>query len=139
MSTVSHSLSLDDVKQQFNDWRSQRGKIGSFPEELWRAAVALLQHYNASDIIRELRITKQQLDDRKNRYQDIQLSDNAFVDLEVTNNIQENRVVKAKLTQQSIPEPFSSGIELRKPDGTTLIINELPRQELHALVTTFMG
>lgn len=137
-------LTIEQVKQQFNDWRSQRGKMGSFPDGLWMNAVNLLDHYDSLNVIRELGITRKQLNDRAMRYSKIEANnDPSFVELEVTNNIQEQRVVEAKSvthsTTSSKPIDTSSSIELRKPDGTTLVIHDLARSDVQALVTTFMG
>jgi hypothetical protein len=129
---------LDIVKQQFDDWRSQRGTVGSFPEKLWRAAIDLLAHYSAKEITRELKITKAQLEDRKQRYQLTPISNNPFVDLEVTNDTVSHRIDDVKVTPQLPPRIPTSSIELRKPDGITLTIHELQQAEIQALITTFM-
>jgi len=140
MNTSTQPLTLNDVKQQFDDWRSNRGKVGSFPEAHWRAAVGLLDHYNPSEIIRELRITKGQLEDRKQRYQRTETVTHPFVSVELPNNTATKSSDKANVTQPPIPATMpASSIELRKPDGTTLIIHELPGIEVQSLVTTFMG
>jgi len=142
MNTSNQPLTIEQVKQQFNDWRSQRGKLGSFPDELWANAVDLLDRYNSLNIIRELGITRKQLNDRTMRHSKISDAPN-LVELQVTNNIQEQRVVEAKSvthTTTSTPtiEPGSS-IELRKPDGTTLTIHDLARTDVQSLVSTFMA
>ena len=137
-------LTIEQVKQQFNDWRAQRGKLGSFPDELWINAVSLLDHYGATKIIRDLGVTRKQLNDRTMRHSKVGDASNAnFVELEITNNIQEQRVVEAKSvthTKTSTPtiKPGSS-IELRKPDGTTLTIHDLCRTDVQTLVATFMA
>ena len=139
--TSTQTLSLSDVKKQFDDWRNQRGKMGSFPDELWRAAVKLLECYKVSEIIRELRITKHQLEDRKNRYQTMGEDGHSFVALQVTNNVKEERVTEVKSVEQSVSVPIDSflNIELHRPNGTKLIIGGLPREEMQTLITAFMG
>lgn len=143
MNASNPTLTIEAVKKQFNDWRAQRGKMGSFPDELWQNAVSLLDHYGTTKVIRDLGITRSQLNDRVARHSKIGDADNAqFVELEITNNIQEQRVVEAKsithsTTKSSIES--KSSIELRKPDGTTLVIHDLLRSDVQALVTTFMG
>lgn len=117
--------------------------MGSFPDELWENAVSLLDHYGAARVIRDLGITRNQLNDRVARHSKIgDTANTQFVELEITNNIQEQRVVEAKsithsTTKSSIES--KSSIELRKPDGTTLVIHDLLRSDVQALVTTFMG
>lgn len=138
MNTSAQPLTLDAVKQQFDDWRSQRGTVGSFPEELWRSAIDLLDHYSVKEITRELKITKAQLEDRKQRYQPAPISNKSFVDLEVTNNTAGHRIDEVKVTPQLPPLRTTSSIELRKPDGITLTIHELHQTEIQALITTFM-
>jgi len=142
MSTQNQPLTIEQVKQQFNSWRSQRGKLGSFPDELWANAVDLLDRYESINVIRELGVTRKQLNDRTMRHSKISDTSN-FVELAITNNIKEQRVVEAKSvthTTTSAPsiEPVSS-IELRKPDGTTLTIHDLARTDVQSLVSTFMA
>lgn len=138
MNTSTQPLTLNKVKQEFDDWRCQRGKVGSFPDELWRATVDLLDHHSSAEIIRELRITKGQLEDRKQRYRPTEISKDQFIDLGTTNNILSNPIDDVKVTQQSLSPLLTSSIELRKPDGTTLTIHELHQTEVKALITTFM-
>lgn len=138
-------LTIEQVKQQFNDWRAQRGKLGSFPDELWENAVGLLDEYGSTRVIRALGITRKQLNDRVVRHSKIGNTTNAdFVELEITNNIQEQRVVEAKSVMHSATSSVStndssSSIELKKPDGTTLTIHDLCRADVQNLVTTFMA
>lgn len=140
MNTPNQHLTIEQVKQQFNDWRSHRGKLGSFPDELWINAVNLLEHYDSLSIIHELGITRKQLNDRTMRHSKITDCNN-FVELDVANNINEQCVVATKYTNDTIPqislEP-SSSIELRKPNGTMLVIHDLSRSDVQALVATFM-
>jgi len=142
MNTSNQALTIEQVKQQFNNWRAKRGKLGSFPDELWINAVSLLEHYGATNIIRDLGITRKQLNDRTMRHSKISDAPN-FVELEITNNIQEQRVVEAKSvthsTTSSSPIESRPSIELRKPDGTTLTIHDFGRTDVQALVSTFMG
>ncbi len=139
MNTPTQPLTLSEVKQKFDDWRSNRGKLGPFPEEHWRAAVGLLDHYKTAKILRELHITSQQLEDRKMRYQPTQTETRPFVSVELNPpNIKNNDLDGVAPAQPSSSAVATSSIELRRPDGTTLTIHELPRIEVQALVTTFM-
>jgi hypothetical protein len=137
MTTTPPIPTIKEVKQRFDDWRSQRGKMGPFPDALWRDAVQLLDNYNANDIMHELRITTTQLEERKKRY--TKQSHPEFVDLEVTNNIPEQRIVETKVLTKSPKLETNSQIELRRPDGTTLTIQSLAHDDVQALVTTFIG
>lgn len=99
--------------------------MGSFPDELWENAVGLLDEYGSTRVIRDLGITRKQLNDRVVRHSKISDATNPdFIELEITNNIQEQRVVEAKSVTHSTsssvtPTNASSSIELKKPDGTT--------------------
>jgi hypothetical protein len=141
----NQSLTIESVKKQFNDWRAQRGKMGSFPDDLWVNAVSLLDEYGATRVIRDLGITRKQLNDRVMRHSKIGDTTNTdFVELKITNNIQEQRVVEAKSVMHSTTSSVatndsSSSIELKKPDGTTLTIHDLCRADVQTLVTTFMA
>ena len=140
----NQSLTIEEVKKQCNDWRAQRGKMGSFPDELWVKAVSLLDHYGSTRVIRDLGITRNQLNDRVVRHSKIGDDGNAnFVELEITNNIQEQRVIQTNSVAhsaalQSTAEANSS-IELKKPDGTILTIHNLCRSDVQSLVTTFIA
>ena len=52
------------VVKQFQEWRTNRGKIERIPEALWQAAVALYPLYNANKIARALRLNFVELRDR---------------------------------------------------------------------------
>lgn len=52
---------LDAVKEAFKQWRNTRTTRGPIPEDLWQAAVELLDSYTPWKITRELKLDYNQL------------------------------------------------------------------------------
>lgn len=120
---------LQEVKQSFDNWRSKRGKLGPFPEELWKSAIKLLGQNTESNILRELRITKQQLDDQKVKYGTLEDQNNTFVSCDVKTSTSTPLVLNKPTTRR----------EVRRSDGTTLSIIDFPSQDISTLLSTFIG
>lgn len=63
---------LAQSKKEFSEWRSQAKSGDRIPEELWRKAVELTQHYSRSFVASELRLDhntlRQQLGIEKRGY-----------------------------------------------------------------------
>jgi hypothetical protein len=55
---------LAGVVEQFQEWRTNRGKLERIPEALWRTAVALYPRYSVFRIARALRLNFVELRDR---------------------------------------------------------------------------
>jgi hypothetical protein len=60
----SPRLGLDQVKQQFEEWRKIKKGRERIPEKLWDAAVSLSDEYPISRIARELRLNYSTLKSR---------------------------------------------------------------------------
>lgn len=55
---------LAGLVKQFQEWRTNRGKVERIPEALWQAAVALYPRYSVFRIARALRLNFVELRDR---------------------------------------------------------------------------
>jgi len=55
------SLSIKQVKAQFEAWRKRRSGREPIPDTLWSAANSLLEKYPISQICRELRVNYNQI------------------------------------------------------------------------------
>ena len=59
--TINHALSLNQVNQQFDQFRSKRKKQTKFPDTLWQQAITLLEHHSMTEVSRALRVSAQQI------------------------------------------------------------------------------
>ena len=51
-----HPPSIDEVREQFEDWRRSRKKRTTIPAHLWTAAIALTERHSVNKISRSLRL-----------------------------------------------------------------------------------
>jgi hypothetical protein len=59
-----NSLTLDEVKSHFEQWRASRSKLRErIPQYLWNEVKVIIDDYPLSDITRVLRITTYQIKD----------------------------------------------------------------------------
>ena len=131
---------LNEVKQSFEGWRSQRGKMGPFPDEMWRAAVNLQVQYSDLEIIRELRITRQQFEERKQRYALPEPeATSGFVSLAVDNSHVSESSTQNEATPVTAVSTQTTAIEIRRADGSMLSILDFPCKDISPLVSTFIG
>ena len=56
--TINQALSLNQVNQQFDQFRSERKKQTKFPDTLWQQAITLLEHHSMTEV---LRVSAQQI------------------------------------------------------------------------------
>src|SRR5690242_20091133 len=61
MSVEKISLDLNHVRSQFEAWRASRIRRKPIPENLWSAAIALLELYPFRIVCRELRLNPKYL------------------------------------------------------------------------------
>lgn len=55
-----HNLDLNQVRAEFDAWRSQKVGRQRIPESLWQKALALLDHYSPATIRYQLRLNPKQ-------------------------------------------------------------------------------
>jgi hypothetical protein len=63
--TDNHSA-VENVRQQFQDWRSSRIKQEPIPEHLWHAAIGLCRSHSISHVSQRLRLSYADLKKRVN-------------------------------------------------------------------------
>lgn len=118
---------LDKVKQAFTEWRSQRPKKAKIPAYLWQMVAPLVQEYPLSMIMRALGINTTQLKDNV-------ISPKAtFVEAigaQSSDSIQ---------PCQSVSFDAGYSVELSKPCGSSLKIDNIPASMVSDLISTFMG
>ena len=54
--TPSQPLSIEDVRNQFDQWRQARQKRTRIPENLWQMAIALTERHSVNKISKTLRL-----------------------------------------------------------------------------------
>ena len=54
-------LTLDSVKQAFDNWRKKPQREKAIPLDLWRQVVQLIPHYRQRQILKTLRLNHAQL------------------------------------------------------------------------------
>jgi len=125
----SDHVTLDSVKQAFDDWRNQRGREKAIPPDLWRQVVQLVPHYRQRHLLKTLRLNHAQL--RKHLDSITQRSSDT------------HRVEQTPSAQP--PSPFVKAflppaadqtyqVEWQRPDGAQLIIKNLDSTGLSTLI-----
>ena len=125
------TLSLAEVTANFAHWRSTRAKKGKIPDILWQQALGLLKNYSTSVLSRALGISGEQIKSKMlaAKTNVSTTSNNKPVDF-VAINIP--NIIDAVNT-------YSTGkVEVKRPDGATICIDNLTHQALTAVLTQFM-
>ncbi len=65
--TINQALSLNQVNQQFDQFRSERKKQTKFPDTLWQQAITLLEHHSMTEVSRALRVSALQIKAQMNK------------------------------------------------------------------------
>ena len=134
---LESTLTLKTVAEHFAHWRSRKKKGERIPEQLWREAIDLLDHYGISQVTRTLRLSGTDLNKRRGisgggRGRKCTAvkgtnADAAFVEIGRQDVAQASGLASA------------TWLELQRPDGLRLRIHPSESGELLALVDRFMG
>jgi len=65
---ANKQLTLEQVQEQFEQWRRSRGKRGAIPDTLWQAAILLFPDYGLHRISKALRLNYTDLKHRVNAH-----------------------------------------------------------------------
>lgn len=135
------SLTLDQVKKAFINWRRDPGKSARIPEPLWDQVIALLAHYPRSKVLHTLGISTSQLQKKlKDCIQQPYLKpDTPTTSHHVVSSSQE-KFVKATV---ATPRPLAvtshfHDVILTRSNGATLHIQQLQRDDMLKLVDQFV-
>ena len=131
MQNENKQLTLDNAIELFAQWRTTRSKQQKIPDELWSIVHNLTGRYPLSTILNKLGLNHSQY---RASCSNSTSSDNAvsFIGLDVETNSHTQQVLSVK------PVNTSCDIELKKPNGTTLIIHNASEQVLSSLVQSFV-
>jgi len=129
--TSETNLTLNDVKNHFDQWRATRPKRCKIPDTLWREVKTLAGRYSLKQITQELGINTYQISHGLNQKANI-----TFVE------VQQKPIIPAI----DPPSPFyvktethnTCSIEIHRTRGGSLKISELPVASLPILINQFM-
>jgi hypothetical protein len=65
------NLTIEEVQDQFADWRKTRKTRGPIPESLWEAALALAKDHSINEISKALRLNYMALKERVQAYRSV--------------------------------------------------------------------
>lgn len=63
----THQLTLEEVREHFEEWRRTRKRRGPIPAQLWKAAESLTKKYTLHEITKTLRLNYQKFNERVQR------------------------------------------------------------------------
>lgn len=133
--TQTTALTLDAVKQQFDDWRAHKQHSDQIPERLWDLVRELIDkhHYKRTPVGRALGISSGQL----KRQLGPALHDNPP---KTQPNTKPQFVQTSLSTLMNPTTPTSPpAIKIEKPDGMTLSLTHLSDAQFSQLLNHFIG
>ena len=122
-------LTLENVKERFEDWRGSRDCKGKIPDDLRSDAASLAGRYSKTDIIRGLRLNGRQLNHflmtkQKSATSPMTTPSSEFL----------------KIPLPSAPVPQSSfPVELQNAKGVILRLQNCNEHQFSKLLQTFMS
>ena len=137
------ALTLDMVFSKFNIWRKNRANPKEkIPNSLWNDVLSLIGRYSAVDIVRTLGLNHSQLKKRLHESAQHDLKALGFSNTfsEVENNLEKNIGSKIQAETKPTQIQYETGpIEIKRSDGTTLLIQNMPQNKIHDLIQSFIG
>lgn len=125
------TLSLAEVTANFAHWRSTRAKKGKIPDILWQQALSLLGHHSTSVLSRALGINGEQI---KSKMLAVKTNFSA-----TPNNKPADFVAINIPNITDTVNTYSTGkVEIKRPDGAIICVDNLTYQALTAVLTQFM-
>ncbi|MCP5022563.1 MAG: hypothetical protein GY930_12420 [bacterium] len=130
---IESPLTLEEVAEHFEQWRTSKKNGDRIPEPLWSEAVALVGTYGVSQVTRTLRLSGTDLNKRRGIIGTGQRRQGpggktAFVEID-----------RALVDPAPGPDATAVWMELERPDGLRLRIQPSGGADMLALVDRFMG
>jgi hypothetical protein len=127
------TLSLEEVANHLEQWRSHKKHGEPIPQRLWNEALALVGTYGISPVSRTLHLSYVEL---KRRWRIIEAEQRQRAPSAEAGFVEIDRA----LVEQA-PEPDTAAVwmELERPDGLRLRIRPTQGVDMLALVERFMG
>ena len=130
-------LSLSQVIDEFKEWRTSRKKQSRIPDHLWKHVIPLLADHPRSTVLGRLGISHVQLKKHLNR-QNPKPQSKAEVHSHKSCSYD---FIESKLPLEKITPTNNMpccDIELKKPNGTTLLIKMADQALLSSLIRSFI-
>ena len=130
-------LSLSQVIDEFKEWRTSRKKQSRIPDHLWKHVTPLLADHPRSTVLGRLGISHGQLKKHLNR----QNPKPKYKVEAQTSKPKDCDFIECKLPLDKIIPTESMpccDIELKKPNGTTLLIKMADQALLSSLIRSFI-
>ena len=122
---VHFKSALQNVQQQFEEWRNTRKKRGPIPDKLWRAAKSLYPEYSLYHISKALRLNYSDLKGRIDRKQPASIPSTIdateFIELEL------NSPMRSSECFVEMEDPFGAKMRMHVKGGACLDLLELGR------------
>jgi hypothetical protein len=130
---IDTTLTLDEVANHIEQWRSHKQNGERIPQRLWDEALGLISTYGISRVSRALRLSYTELNKRLKIIEAEQgpagpSAQRAFVEID-----------RALVEQAVQPAGAAVWMELERPDGLRLRIRPSHRGDMLTLLERFMG
>jgi hypothetical protein len=130
---IKSSLTLPEVAEHFQQWRSRKQLGARIPDHLWHEAISLVGAYQVTHITRTLRLSSTDFNKRRRlietgQHQPDAAGATAFVEIN-----------PQRMDRSLAPAASAGWLELERPDGLRLRIQPTQGAELLTLVERFMG
>ncbi len=131
--SIESNLTLPEVADHFQQWRSMKQPGERIPDQLWREAISLVGAYGVTQITRALHLSSTDFNKRRRlieagHRQPDATGETAFVEIN-----------PQRMDQTLEPTAAAGWLELERPDGLRLRIQPTQGADLLALVERFMG
>jgi hypothetical protein len=124
---MNQTLTLEVVQKDFQQWRQNRKKRCSIPDELWQKVFPLLNRYPISKICSALSLNS------------AQIRENMKGDKPFAKNKTEQVFVELPLkAAQAINDSTEVAIEIMRKDGTSMSIGAFSSHSLKSLIEQFL-
>lgn len=123
---------LSDVARDFAKWRATRPNKGRIPNHLWDKVLGILDFYPIGEVTKELGLSGSQVSAKRKQRMANELS----LKKSSNPNFVELNISQAKSSDKPVTSQHGK-IEIRRPDGAILIIDQLPEQTMHQVLNQF--
>lgn len=122
------TTTLETVRVELDRWRGTREKSGRIPNRIWIQAIGLLDKHSMSEICRVLRLSHTQLKNKLKQHDPFTIkSDTPFYE-----------VAMPSIKHQQTDIKLGTSIEIKRPDGTLIIIKHLSDTVIINLISSFV-
>lgn len=124
--------SLDDVTRDFAKWRATRPNKGRIPNHLWDKVLGILDFYPIGEVTKELGLSGSQVSAKRKQ----RIASELSLKKSTNPNFVELNISQAKASDKPATN-LQGKLEIRRPDGAVLIIDQLPEQTMLQVLNQF--